>query len=117
MNKMLVAIFDSEVAADAGLQALRKLHAEGDITLYAAGVIVKNANGLVSVKKPMDQGPVGTATGLAVGSLIGLLGGPVGVAIGAVTGTVAGAIRDFWVAGVGLDFIEAASQHLQPARC
>ena len=116
MNKLLVAVFDNETAADAGLNALRALHAAGDITLYANGVITRDAKGEVSVKKPMDSGPVGTATGLAVGSLIGLLGGPVGVAIGAVTGTVVGAVRDFWVAGVGLDFIDEATLHLQPGK-
>jgi len=116
MNKLLVAVFDNETAADAGLNALRALHAAGDITLYANGVITRDAKGEVSVKKPMDSGPVGTATGLAVGSLIGLLGGPVGVAIGAVTGTVVGAVRDFWVAGVGLDFIEEAEKRLQPGK-
>ena len=116
MNKMLVAVFDNEAAADAGLQALRNLHAAGDITLYATGVLAKDAKGVVSVKKSMQPGPVGTAAGLAVGSLIGLLGGPAGVAIGAVTGTVVGAVRDFWIAGVGLDFIEEATKHLQPSK-
>jgi uncharacterized membrane protein len=116
MNKLLVAVFDNETAADAGLQALRTLHAAGDITLYATGVLAKDEEGVVSVKKSMDPGPVGTATGLAVGSLIGLLGGPAGVAMGAVTGTVVGAVRDFWVAGVGLDFIEEAEKHLQPGK-
>jgi len=116
MNKMLVALFDNETAADVGLQALRTLHAAGDITLYATGVLAKDAKGVVSVKKSMDPGPVGTATGLAVGSLIGLLGGPAGVAMGAVTGTVVGAVRDFWVAGVGLDFVEETEDHLQPGK-
>lgn len=116
MNKLLVAVFENEPAADAGLNALRALHAAGDITLYATGVLARDAQGVVSVKKPMDAGPTGTVTGLAVGSLIGLLGGPAGVAIGATTGAVAGAVRDFWVAGVGLDFIEAAIQHLQPGK-
>ena len=116
MNKLLVAIFENEAAADAGLKTLRALHAAGDITLYATGVVAKDEHGLVSVKKSMDSGPVGTVTGLAVGSLIGLIGGPAGVAVGAVTGTVAGAVRDFWVAGVGLDFIEEATQHLQPGK-
>jgi len=113
MNKMLVAIFENETAAQAGQLALRKLHRDGDITLYATGVIVKDAAGVVSVSKSMEV-VSGTVTGLAVGSLIGLLGGPVGVAVGAVTGTVAGAVRDFWAAGVGLDFIEEARKHLQP---
>ena len=116
MNKLLVAVFDNETAADAGLNALRTLHAAGDITLYATGVIARDAKGVVSVKKSMDSGPTGTVTGLAVGSLIGLLGGPVGMAMGAVAGTAVGAVRDFWAAGVGLDFIEAASQHLQPGK-
>jgi len=116
MNKMLIAIFDTETAADAGLHALRQLHAEGDITLYATGVIAKDALGHVVVKAVEDQGPIGTASGMAVGSLIGLLGGPVGVVVGAATGTVVGAVRDFWVAGVGLDFVEEAQATLQPGK-
>lgn len=59
------------------------------------------------MKKSLDQGPIGTGVGLAVGSLIGLLGGPVGLVAGALTGALVGAIRDFWVAGVDLDFVEA----------
>jgi uncharacterized membrane protein len=116
MNKLLVAVFDNEAGANAGLNALRALHAAGDITLYATGVLARGGDGAVSVKKSMDPGPAGTVTGLAVGSLIGLLGGPVGMAIGAITGTLAGAMRDFWAAGVGLDFIEEASRHLQPGK-
>lgn len=116
MNKLLVAVFENETAAGAGLNALRAAHEAGDITLYASGVLTRDAGGAVSVKRSMDVGPIGTATGLAVGSLIGLLGGPVGVAIGAVTGTLAGAMRDFWVAGVGLDFIEEAAAQLQPGK-
>ena len=57
MNKMLIAIFDNETAADAGMQALRRLHADGDITLYASGVIAKDAAGKVSVKEAAGQGP------------------------------------------------------------
>ena len=114
MNKLLVAVFATETAAEAGLHALRSLHAAGDITLYATGVLVRDAAGMVHVRKPLDPGAIGAGTGLAVGSLIGLLGGPVGVVVGAATGAVAGALRDFWVAGVGLDFIDEATRHLQP---
>jgi hypothetical protein len=38
------------------------------------------------------------------------------MAIGAATGTLAGAVRDFWVAGVGLDFVEEAEAQLQPGK-
>ena len=116
MNKILIAVFDSEAAANSGLQALHRLHAQGDITLYATGVMMKDAGGVITVKTPLVEEPVGAALGLAVGSMIGLLGGPVGVAVGAVTGTVAGAVRDFWVAGVGLDFIDEAEKFMQPGK-
>jgi uncharacterized membrane protein len=116
MNKMLVAIFDTESAADAGLHALRRLHSEGDITLYATGVIAKDASGLVSVKSSIERSNAGAGLGLAVGSLIGMLGGPLGMLIGASTGAVAGSVRDYWVAGVGLDFIEEAERHMAPGK-
>ena len=73
---------------------------------------MKDAKGKVSVKKAMDAGPdqgSGTATGLAVGSLTGLLSGPGGCCGGALTGSLVGAVRDFWTAGVGLDFVEEAA--------
>lgn len=116
MNKMLVTIFDNEQAADGGLQALRILHAAGEITLYAAGVMAEDEQGGFSVRKFLDPAPFGAVTGLAVGSLIGLLGGPAGTVAGAVSGTMVGAVRDFWTAGVGVDFIEEAGKHLQPGK-
>lgn len=116
MNKMLVAIFDDEPQALAGRQALQQLHAQGDITLYGSGVMARDAAGAVVVD-PMNPRPGdGTIVGLGVGSLIGLLGGPAGVAVGALAGTTAGALRDFWVVGVGLDFVEDVTRHLRPGR-
>lgn len=116
MNKLLVAIFDNEFSAGAGLKALQVLHASGDITLYATSVVARGADGVVAVMKSPDASPVGAVTGLAVGSLVGLLGGPTGMVIGAVTGSIAGAVRDFWMAGVGLDFIEEVTRQLRPGK-
>jgi uncharacterized membrane protein len=62
MNKLLISIFDNETAASAGLHALRKLHNEGDITLYATGVIAKDAAGKLSVKQAVGQAPLGTGS-------------------------------------------------------
>lgn len=116
MNKMLITVFDSESAADAGLHALRTLHREGDITLYDTGVVAKDLAGTVSVKSSLEPDPVGAGMGMAVGGLIGLLGGPVGAFIGASTGAVAGTLRDYWAAGVGLDFIEEVERHMSPGK-
>ena len=116
MNKLMIAVFDNETAAEAGLQALHQLHTQGAITVYATGVVVKEANGQLRLKQSTNTSPIGTRVGLAVGSLIGLLGGPAGLVLGAVTGSVVGAVRDFWVAGVGLDFIEEADTLLLPGK-
>lgn len=59
MNRMLVSIFNSEAAADAGLQSLHKLHANGDLPLYAMGVLVRGTNGKVTVENKMTKRKVG----------------------------------------------------------
>lgn len=116
MNKMLITIFDNPTAAEAGLHALRRLHSEGDITLYATGVIAKDLAGLVNVQSAIDRDPVGASVGMAVGSLIGLLGGPLGLLLGASTGAVVGTLRDDWEVGVGMDFIDTVERQMTPGK-
>ena len=116
MNKMIVTVFNDESGAYEGVKALKELHAEGSLTLYATAVIAKDANGVVSVKQAADQGPSGTVLGLTTGSLIGLLGGPVGLAVGATTGAIAGSLYDLAQLGVGEDFLAEVSQYLSPGK-
>ena len=49
-DKMMVVIFDDEKKAYEGIKALKDLHAEGSITLYASAVIAKEADGKLTVK-------------------------------------------------------------------
>jgi uncharacterized membrane protein len=112
MNKMLIAVFETETKAYEGLSALKGLHANGDITLYANAVISKDQNGQVRIKDSADEGPIGTGVGLLTGSLLGLLGGPVGLAIGAFTGSMAGLIYDVDVDDVNSTFVSDVSEAL-----
>ena len=116
MDKMIVTVFDGESSAYEGAKALKELHAEGSLTLYATAVIAKDSKGVVSVKQTDDQGPAGTVLGLATGSLIGLLGGPIGLAVGAVSGTLVGSLYDLAQLGVGGDFLDEVSQQLLPGK-
>jgi uncharacterized membrane protein len=116
MNKMLVAVFDTEPAAYEGLSALEDLHREGAITLYATAVIAKDASGTVGVKQAADPGPVGTALGMLTGSVLGLVAGPVGVAVGASAGGLTGLLFDLVSAGIGADFVDEVSQALTPGK-
>lgn len=112
MNKMLIAVFETEVKAYEGLSALKGLHKDGDITLYAAAVINKDQNGQIRIKDSAEQGPIGTGVGLLTGSLIGLLAGPVGLAIGAATGAMAGMIYDVSDADINEAFMDDVSAAL-----
>ena len=116
MNKMLVAVFDTEPAAFEGLSALRDLHRDGDITLYASAVIVKDKTGKINVKQEADDGPVGTAVGLLTGSLIGILGGPAGLAVGASLGGLTGFLFDLDRSGIGATFLDDVSKTLTPGK-
>ena len=116
MNKILVAVFDTEAAAFEGQSALKELHEAGDITLYATTVIVKDAAGTVNVKQAADEGPIGTGLGLLTGSMIGLLAGPVGVAVGASVGALTGMMVDLGESGIGMDFVDEVSKTLSPGK-
>jgi uncharacterized membrane protein len=113
-NKILVSVFDSERTAFEGLTALKDLHRDGDITLYASTVIAKDASGTVTVRQAADRGPIGTPVGIVTGALVGLLGGPAGVAVGVYVGGFGGLMYDLFKAGVSLDFVDEVSASLVP---
>lgn len=116
MDKILVVVFDDEVKAYKGSEALQELQNEGSITLYSKAVIARDAAGKATVKQAGDEGPVGTAVGLLTGSLIGLIGGPVGLAVGAGAGMFGGLLYDSAHLGVGEDFVAEAAKSLQPGK-
>ena len=60
MNKILIAVFDSEKAAYEGLAALKDLHKDGDISLYASSVVAKDAAG-AGGRPPGGRTPVRSA--------------------------------------------------------
>ena len=112
MNKMLVAVFDSETAAFEGVSALRELHAAGDISLYETAVLVKDGIGKITVKQVDAKGPAGTAVGFLSGGLIGLMGGPVGMPIGAAVGGLTGLLFDLFRSGISVTFVDDVSKAL-----
>lgn len=116
MNKILISVFDTEEAAYEGVKALKDLHGDGDITMYASAVIAKDAQGQVAVRQAADRGPVGSLVGIVTGGLVGLLGGPVGVAVGAYVGGTGGILYDLFSAGFGVDIVDEVSEALTPGK-
>jgi len=114
MDRMLVIVFDHETKAYEGKSALRQLEKEASIALYASAVVLKHADGSVSVKDEAVAAPLGTLVGTPTGAIIGLLGGPVGVAAGATAGLLIGGLVDIDNARVGEDYVEDVSRALAP---
>lgn len=136
MEKIVTVVFDTEEEAFKGGEALRDLHWNGDVTVYSAGIIEKDANGQISLKKEADEGPINTALGMLVGAMIGVLAGPAavasgaavagsaaaasaatgGLALGSLTGGTLGMIGDLYKSGVDLDILDEFSTALEPGK-
>ena len=116
MNKMLVSVFDSESAAFEGVSALRDLHRDGDISLYGAVVIEKDAEGEARIVKKEERGAQGAGVGLLAGGFLGLLAGPGGVLVGASVGGLTGMVFDLNRAGVDFDFVREVAEVMQPGK-
>ena len=110
MNEMLVAVFDNDDAAEEGLNALKKLHQEGGISVYGWALVVKNLDGAVSVKQRSGELLAGTGVGLLMGGIVGLLGGPVGAAVGGAIGSYVGLLADWARHGIDLQFLDDVSK-------
>jgi uncharacterized membrane protein len=115
MDKEIVVVVPSEVAAYEVVKALKALDDEGSIELYSSTVIVKSAAGTVNIKDSRHlHVPWGTALGVSSGALIGLLAGPVGAAVGAAIGGAAGLGGDLAYSGFVGDFVQEVGSKLQP---
>lgn len=136
MEKFVAVVFDSEEAAFKGAEALRDLHRNGELAVYAAAVIGKDEDGQVAVKKAQDEGPIGTAFGMMIGAMVGVLAGPAavasgaavagtaaasqaalgGMAMGSMTGGLFGVYRDLMVSGVDMTMLDQVSIELLPGK-
>lgn len=116
MNKMIVAVFDTEKKAYEGVSALNELHYEGEIVIHATAVISKNELGEVTLKEEEDEGPVGTALGMLTGMMIGILGGPAGMVAGAAAGSLGGMYFDLSQSGIDAEFVDDVSEAMSPGK-
>ena len=116
MDRVLVVVFNDELKAIEGRNALLQLAEEGSITVYAYAIVAKNADGTATVRKENDDSGFGMVAGTALGSLIGLLGGPTGSAVGAVVGMFGGNAVDIHKTTLAEEFIEDVTKELTPDR-
>jgi uncharacterized membrane protein len=116
MGTLLMVVFDNEAGARAGAKALRALHAEGAVTVYAFAIVAREPRGRgLAVREPMAEGSgaAAPALGAAVGALVTLLGGPAATVTRTVDQGLVEAVRDLVDAGLDADFLKQVSRHLR----
>ena len=116
MNKVLVAVFDSEDKARTALAALEALADADTIRVNASAVVSKSAAGAITVNRADEPMPESTLGATAVGVLIGLLAGGVGLAIGATTGLIVGSLADTFYLHMGRGFLADVERTLEPGK-
>lgn len=121
MDKMIVVAFDSEEKAYEATSALKELHDEGSIALYAMAVVAKDADGRVTTKEAADEGPLGTAVGMLSGTMVGLMAvaagaAPVVGAVGMASGAILGSTADLAKVGVDAEFLQEVDAALEPGK-
>ena len=109
-----MAVFPCEHQAFDGLRCLAAMDQAGTISVYATAVIARDDESLMSVKKPVDQGPLGGAVALLTGTLLGPLAGAAGLAVSASVGTLGRVLYDLARVGVDEDFLTEVGELLQP---
>ena len=94
MSKLVIVNFPVEGQTRHGIGAIKKMHAEGSVKLYASAVVTKDSGGKLSVQEITNEGLGGTAVGALIGGLAGLAAGPLAVTIGAAGGALIGSTAD-----------------------
>jgi uncharacterized membrane protein len=117
VESLIVIVFDDRNAALAGLEALRQLDREAEISLFAAKLVVREPNGAVQlIEDPDDTDPSAIGASTIVGAFIGLLAGPIGLFAGAAAGALIAFGVELNRAGVTDEFVVDVSTALTPGK-
>ncbi|WP_432708359.1 hypothetical protein [Pedobacter sp.] len=113
MEKMIQALFNTEVDAFTGLQGLQQLDQLKDISLGETYVLTKDDEGKTAIRSAKNKAEgKGMMGGGLIGGLIGMLAGPLGFIVGVAGGMVAGSATDTLRAEDVSDYLDAVSANI-----
>jgi uncharacterized membrane protein len=109
---LYVGAYADEESAIVDYDALVELHKEGWVGSYDVGIVAKDANGKLDVRRHTDSTGKGTRRGLAVGVLLGVIFPPSILASGAV-GAAAGAAIGHSFNAISKDDMKEIGEYMQ----
>lgn len=113
MEKMIQALFNTEVEAFKGLKALQELNLSNDISVGETYILTRDEDGKVNIRSAKNESVGnGTLTGGVIGGLIGLLAGPLGFIVGLAGGMIAGSAGETLKAEGVSDYLDQISANI-----
>ena len=112
MGQVIVMTFDDIEQAGKARETIRSVEKSGALSLDDYAIVVKDAEGKISVKNVADKGQKwGAAGGAVLGGLLFFMFPIAGIGIGAAAGAVVGKMF-----GLGVDkkFVKEVSEALKP---
>ena len=112
---VIAVSFDPDTNAYAALTTLKELDAQQRLSLQAAAVVVRGADGQIDIKDQVGTDEfAGTAGGGLLGVLVGILGGPLGVLLGGSYGLMVGSLVDLGEAEQSESVLSQISASVKP---
>lgn len=113
MEKMIQAIFNTEVEAFKGLHALQELDLTKDISIGETYVLTRDLQGQVNIRSAKNESEgSGVISGGLLGGLIGLLAGPFGFIVGVAGGMIAGSAGETLKAEGVSDYLDSIAENV-----
>ena len=116
MDKMFVAVFDSESQASAAASAMKEQCDDSVLLVYALAVIVRDVWGISVVDFTREKDRAHRALGMATRSLIELFDEPNHTVDKGNSDAITGAMMKMASAGVDAFFLDEVARHLLPGR-
>jgi uncharacterized membrane protein/sporulation protein YlmC with PRC-barrel domain len=116
--ELIARVFDTPQRAGEALEFVKDVQRRqrGALKIHNAAVLVKDADGNVTINETGDLSPrKGMVLGAVAGGLLGALAGPVGILVGAAAGAGVGRVSTHWIdLGLPDDFLNRLQGYLQP---
>ena len=116
MSTFIVVNFPDAAMVHQATGAIKKIHAERSVKVYASAVVARDSAGKLTVQEVIKQGFGGTAAGALIGGLAGMPLGPLAVTLGAAGGAIFGVSADLVNESDDDKCIEKIARELEPGK-